>query len=140
MDKCLTTRLLPENWGDVPFAEVISGSVWGHGRLGPYSIVWTVPVERATGQNHSAGYVAKNNQIISFGCNQVNFTYTSADKANYHAEINLGQQGVLEFDTNKVALIDGDGGSYGRWTGRLNGGIKGQQRYTGVGLYEHFQL
>lgn len=132
--------MLTENWGDVPFGVVLQSSIWGHGHLGPYSIVWSETVHRATGKHYTFGYVALNGKVLTYGCTGFKVTPTSSF-GEYHVEIDLGQNGVFEYDITEVAIIAGDDSEgYARRTGLLTGGIKGGKKYTGVALHEHFAL
>jgi hypothetical protein len=145
--------MLVENWGDAPFPSVVGTWYWGHGRLGPYSVVW-FDTTSPTGQEYVSAYVSANNQIITGNCvlggTKVRPSNSShpyppsladfddAGKGNLHVEIDLGNQGTLAFDVIEKYITVDAYGYYIRWTGALAGGIKGGKQYTGVALYEQF--
>lgn len=137
-----TDYTCPENWGDIPFNAVVQKSIWGHGRLGPYSIVWSEVTHRATGKLYTAGYVAFDGKVLTYGCTGFKVTpFPIENYGAYHVEIDLGNKGIFEFDITEVAVIDGeDGQNYARRTGLLSGGIKGGKIYKGATVYEHFSL
>jgi hypothetical protein len=56
-----------KNWGDQPFFDSVGSWYWGHGRLGPYSVVWFDALD-INGTEHSSSYVAKDGKILSAGC------------------------------------------------------------------------
>lgn len=56
-----------KNWADQPFAANVHSWYWGHGRLGPYSIVW-FDVVGADGNEYISSYAALNGQIIATSC------------------------------------------------------------------------
>lgn len=122
---------------------------WGHGRLGPYSIVW-FDVLALNGSEYVSSYVAVNGSIITASCSGIkvrpigkNSQYppviTSGDPQGFHIDLNLGSEGILEVDvTSNVVLADAI--LYTRWSGTMSGGVKGGTVYAGVALYEEFKF
>lgn len=133
----------------MPFASIVGSWVWGHGRLGPYSIVWWDSLAY-DGKNYISGYASSDGKIVSVGCTGVKVRPSSKgavyppvlgspDPTSYHVKMHLGTLGTLEFDVKEIAHVVSSEG-YDRWTGRLSGGIQGQKKYTGISIYEQFTL
>jgi hypothetical protein len=134
----------------MPFDEAVATWYWGHGRLGPYSIVWYDALT-PTNVEYVSAYVSRDGKIITGTCALSSITVrptgptdkyppSSSNPAsgNLHAEIDLGAEGTLAFDVAaKYHVVDAFG-LYERWTGSLTGGIKGKKIYNGTALYEQF--
>jgi hypothetical protein len=122
---------------------------WGHGRLGPYSIVW-FDVLANNGSEYVSSYAAANGSIITSSCSGIkvrptglNSQYppviTSGNPQGFHIDLDLGSEGILEIDvTTQVTVADVL--LYTRWTGTMSGGVKGGPLYKGVALYEEFKF
>lgn len=122
---------------------------WGHGRLGPYSIVWFDVLGR-DGREYVSSYAARDGKIITASCSGIkvrptgqNSQYppvvTSESPQGFHIDLDLGSEGILEVDvTSNVALVGAI--IYTRWTGSMTGGVQGGPVYPGVALYEEFNL
>ena len=127
---------------------------WGHGHLGPYSIVW-FDARDSTGTEHFSAYVAENGHIISASCvngssvvvrpwggedaypppattaNLDGFTLTFADVQGKEFVVNV---------TNIVATVE-FATAYDRWLGTLEGGfVDGSGNWSGVAQYEEFKV
>ena len=138
----------PQNWGDQPFYASVDSWFWGHGRLGPYSIVWFDALD-ITGTENVSSYVARDGRIITATCSGIsvrptgaNSTYpptnSTGDPSGFYIEADLGAEGVLQVNaTAKVLTVDVEG-YYLRWTGTLEGGLKGGEVLSGVGVWEEF--
>lgn len=122
---------------------------WGHGRLGPYSIVW-FDVLGKDGQEYISSYAARDGVIITASCSGTrvcptgqNSQYppviTSGNPEGLQIELDLGSEGILEINvTTNVALADIT--LYARFAGNMTGGVQGGPIYTGVALYEEFKF
>ncbi|GME52757.1 beta-eliminating lyase [Neofusicoccum parvum] len=144
-----------KNWGSTAFSEATSGWEWGHGRVGPYSVVWFDAVDWDNTE-YVSGYVAKDGEILSAGC------HASSLKAR--PEVSNGAEGdfpplaistiptgfILEFemeDGNVLAVKTSNDvplagtGSYRRWLGSLTGSLGGDsETFEGHGLWEMFNI
>ena len=146
-----STKEFLENWGDQPFTQLVGSWYWGHGRLGPYTVVWYDALT-PTGAEYVSGYVARDGQIISVSCSGTEVRPTGPNSpyppitgggssGDYHVEIDLGIKGTFIFDvTAKFHTVLAAGEVYDRWTGKLSGGVKGEKTYSGTALYEQFAL
>lgn len=139
-----------ENWGSQPFTSVVGSWYWGHGRLGPYSIVWFDALS-PDGIESVSAYVTLHGRVVASSCTGIkvrplgNATYPpkagDAPPAGFGLEIDLGlsQGGLLVVNaTNEVHVVNTT--TYHRWSGRLSGGFQGQEQLSGNALYEEFQL
>lgn len=140
-----------ENWGDQPFDAAVGTWYWGHGHLGPYSIVWYDALA-LDGSRYVSAYVSRHGKVITGTCAIPSIkvrptgptdTYpppsTSTASGNFHIEIDLGGEGMMTLDlASKYHTVAA--GVYDRWTGKLTGGIKGKESYTGTALYEQFSF
>ncbi|KAH8706049.1 hypothetical protein BGW36DRAFT_272493, partial [Talaromyces proteolyticus] len=59
-----------KNWSNQPFADAVKSWYWGHGRLGPYSVVWYDAIA-ADGTEYVSGYAVQNGQVVSSTCSGV---------------------------------------------------------------------
>ncbi|KAJ3796366.1 hypothetical protein GGU11DRAFT_809821 [Lentinula aff. detonsa] len=124
------------NWGDIPFENAVSTWHWGHGRLGPYSLVWFDGTSQ-DGTPYTSGYVSMNGAIVDTQCSGVNVTATSS---GFDIEIDLADESVFQaqFSTDHT-LLSFDG-VYFRWSGGLVGGISGGEQYTGSAMFDEFDF
>ena len=146
----VTEYIISQNWGVQPFAQNVGSWYWGHGRLGPYSIVW-FDVLDPTGTEYVSAYAAQNGSIVSAQCGGLkvrpagaNSTYppvqSSGDPEGFRIELDLGGVGVLEVNvTNVLVAVQGED-YYTRWLGRIEGGLNGTDSWEGVSLHEEFRL
>jgi hypothetical protein len=123
---------------------------WGHGRLGPYSLVW-FDVIYPNGTEYVSGYAAKDGKIITTTCSGVKVRptgkgseyppkITSGLPQGYHLDMDLGDAGILSVDITTDQSI-ADAILYERWIGTLKGGIVGGEIYSGGrALYEQFRF
>ena len=143
-----------KNWADAPFVADITTWYWGHGRLGPYSVVWFDTLD-TNGKEHVSGYVAKDSVVLTASCandaasvrpigknSQFPPTIVTGNPDGFHVTIDLGQHGTLVFDVFARSILLGGTPNFPfiRWAGSMTGGIKGGQNYTGTALYDEFKL
>jgi hypothetical protein len=147
--RSLANRILLQNWGVQPFAANVDSWYWGHGRLGPYSIVW-FDVIGADGNEYVSSYAALDGTIIASSCSGIKVRPTgensqyppvvsAGNPEGFHIDLDLPSGKVLEVQVT-TSLVVVDIGLYARYTGELSGGVQGSTVYTGVALYEEFKL
>jgi hypothetical protein len=148
---------MTENWGDVPFTNAVGSWFWGHGELGPYSVVWYDALT-PTGAEYVSAYVAKDGDIVAGSCKLTSIKVRPSGatdpyppslagpspSGNFYIHIDLGDEGTMVIDVTpsvEIVVVPGSIGEiYNRWTGKLKGGIVGKETYTGTALYEQFTL
>jgi hypothetical protein len=135
------------SWGVQPFAANVNSWYWGHGRLGPYSLVW-FDIIGADGNEYVSGYASLDGEVIASSCSGIKVRPTgvnsqyppvigSGSPGGFYIELDIADGNVLEVNVT-TALVVVDAGSYSRFTGSLSGGVKGSTIYQGVALYEEF--
>lgn len=147
----LTYTDIYQNWGDKPFTTHVSSWYWGHGRLGPYSIVW-FDVLGKDGTEYFSSYAAKDGVIVATKCgpgsikvrptghnSQYPPKITSGNPEGLHIDLDLGAEGMLRVDVTAHTVL-ADAFLYYRASGLLAGGVDGGPKYTGVSVYEEFKL
>lgn len=141
-----------KNWGDVPFVDVVQSWYWGHGRFGPYSVVW-FDTKGDDGINYVSSYVSKNGEILAASCQagsvQVrpyggNSTYppqeTLTNPDGFDMSFDLGHLGVLKAKASiEVETVSGFS-FYARYIGSIGGGIEGGKQYEGKAQFEQFRF
>jgi len=140
-----------QNWGDQPFQNLVASWFWGHGRLGPYTVVWYDALT-PSGLETVSGYIARDREIISVRCSSTVVRPTGATDSyppvissgipsgNFHVTIDLGSEGTFVLNVTSKHLVIEAVPSYYRWTGTLTGGIVGRESFVGAALYEEFVL
>ncbi|KIY53782.1 hypothetical protein FISHEDRAFT_32652 [Fistulina hepatica ATCC 64428] len=138
-----------KNWANKPFQDMVDSWYWGHGRVGPYSVVWFDAL-LLDGNEYTSGYVAQDGEILGINCSGVsvrptgdNSTYpplsSTGNPSGYAIQIDLGTIGIFEAAlTPENILLDTD--VYRRFTGPLVGGFQGSTTYNGTSLLEQFSL
>lgn len=139
----------------MPFTDAVGSWFWGHGELGPYSIVWYDALTQ-TGAEYVSAYVAKDGDIVAGSCKSTSIKVRpsgagdpyppslagQSPSGNFHIDIDLGDEGTMVVDvtpSTEIVVVPGQIGEiYDRWTGKLKGGIVGKKSYTGTALYEQF--
>jgi hypothetical protein len=142
-----------QNWSDQPFAENVISWYWGHGRVGPYSIVW-FDFLATNGVEHVSAYAAKDGKILVSSCDLSsirvrptgeNATYppllTTGPPSGYHITLDLGaEDGVLELDVAAIQSLIATP-VYRRWAGNITGAVGTEGAVeAGVALFEQFAL
>jgi hypothetical protein len=145
---CDSLLISSQNWADIPLASAVYSWYWGHGRLGPYSIVWFNLIS-AFGTTTSSSYVSKRGKWHSAQCGNIivrptgqNDTYpptpTSGAPSGFNMTIDLGYEGILVAEVvNDLRIVDLP--FYRRNTGRITGSLCGKE-YEGAALYEELGL
>ncbi|KAJ6617202.1 hypothetical protein B0H10DRAFT_1914609 [Mycena sp. CBHHK59/15] len=146
-----------KNWSDQVFTTHVASWYWGHGRLGPYSIVWFDFLDR-TGTEFVSAYAARNGKIVAASCalgsitvrpTGPNATYppviSSPNPTGYHIDLDLGSEGMLTVNVNVLAPLIAPNPEYARSVGNLSGSVvpaspAAAQVLTGMALFEQFKL
>ncbi|KAJ5166099.1 uncharacterized protein N7482_004880 [Penicillium canariense] len=128
-----------KNWSDRPFEESVQSWYWGHGHIGPYSVVWFsyLAVDDPSHMAYVSGYVARNGAVLVSSCNStllsVRPTGAFGTSARYppragdvpdgfHLEFDLGDTGWLRANVSGT-VVAGDGKYYVRWAGKMAGEV-----------------
>jgi hypothetical protein len=120
---------------------------WGHGRLGPYSVVW-FDIIGANGNEYVSSYASLDGKVIASSCSGIKVRPTgvnsqyppvsgSGNPGGFYIELDLADGSILEVNVT-TAVVVVDVGLYSRFTGSLSGGVHGSTIYQGVALYETF--
>ena len=67
------TRILTiesQTWGNQPIVQNLANWVFGHGRVGPYSIVW-FDILDSNGTEYISSYAAKDGRIVAAQCSGI---------------------------------------------------------------------
>ncbi|ROV98136.1 hypothetical protein VPNG_08589 [Cytospora leucostoma] len=144
-----------KNWGTNPYADVLNQWYWGHGRSGPYSVVffWII---QDNGEIVASAYLARDEHIIYSTCDPTSAVIRpfgkdgivypvpfngSASLEGLYINIDAGEEiGNFTFTAQQSHVIqsDGDPSTYRRWIGSLKGGVQapGSENSTGFALWE----
>ncbi len=147
-----------KNWGVTPFRNVVQSWYWGHGQLGPYSLLWldglTTAKNGTDSQTEYVGaYVARDGEIILGTCQDGavkvrphgrNSDYppqpSSGVPEYLTVEFNMGDGKRLVANvTTELIVVPSDDQIYGRYVGRVSGGIVGKEQFTGKAIWEQFK-
>lgn len=142
-----------KNWGDDPFASVVSSWYWGHAHLGPYSLVWFNTID-LDGNEYFSGYVAENGTALLASCIEeavtarpwgFNDTYpptaTSGIMQGIEVTFDLSDGTKLSANvTTGTIVMDYENSVYIRALGSVTGGINGGALYEGRAMFEQFAL
>ncbi|KAJ7609990.1 hypothetical protein DFH06DRAFT_1374747 [Mycena polygramma] len=127
-----------KNWSDLPLVTNLASWYWGHGRIGPYSIVW-FDFLALNGTEFVSAYASKDNSILAASCQPgsirvrptgKNSTYpphiSTGPPSGYNITLDMGREGLLELN--------------GRVTGVLKAAGRVVEEMAGVALFEQFAL
>ncbi|KAJ7110816.1 hypothetical protein C8R43DRAFT_161678 [Mycena crocata] len=147
---------LDQGWGPRAFESAVSSWYWGHGRVGPYSVVW-FSILSPNGQEYPSAYLSLGDEVIVNNCSPEGSTTrptgpnasfpphnTAGHPSGYFVTMDLGAKGSLELNVTVTApLLSVD--IYQRSVGSLSGTIvspKGKRgkTLTGIALLEEFVL
>lgn len=138
-----------KNWGDRPFFESAAQWYWGHGRIGPYSVVFLDSLD-ITGREYAAGYVTEDGRVLQVSCTPTSvvtrawgsnseYPPTSGsgpiDGLGLQFQLGDGSKFVANY-TSETLLVAIPG--YLRTIGTVEGGIEDGQKYTGRMIFEQF--
>ncbi|KAJ7659595.1 hypothetical protein DFH06DRAFT_965437, partial [Mycena polygramma] len=120
-----------KNWSNQAFTSNVAAWYWGHGRLGPYSIVWFDYLAHG-GTEHVSAYAAKDGQIVTASCAALSARVRLSAKnsafplpgpsSGYHVTLDLGKAGTLEVDVSVMEKVV-DTPVYTRSVGAISGEV-----------------
>jgi hypothetical protein len=133
-----------QNWGDVPLGSTFSSWYWGHGRAGPYSVVW-FDLLTVNGTEYRSSYVAHCGKILNAACDGIkvrpfgaNSSYpptpTTGSPSGYDIELLVGPDITTAKATVTHEFLNAPG-LIQRWIGSFE--ILG---YKGTALFEQFAI
>lgn len=140
-----------KNWGIGSLDKATKTWYWGHGRVGPYSLVWFDAVDKA-GTEHFSSWVTKDGEVLAMSCADQatvvrpwgnNSEYPPApgmaQPSGYNIRFDMGdgKAFVANFTAEAIQL---DQDIYKRLIGPIVGGIEGEEQYEGRSLCEQFQF
>ncbi|CEJ59799.1 hypothetical protein PMG11_08403 [Penicillium brasilianum] len=128
-----------KNWSDRPFADSVQSWYWGHGQVGPYSVVWFsyLALDNPFETTYVSSYVARDGDVLVSSCISSILTVrpigSSETGARYppragdvpdgfHLEFDLGNEGWLKANVSGTRIA-GDGKYYFRWAGTMTGEV-----------------
>lgn len=122
--------------------ESVQSWYWGHGRLGPYSIVWFsyLALDDPTNTTYVSSYVARDGEVLVSACDSSLLTVRPFGSPGttggrypprvgdvpdgFRLEFDLGDSnGCLRVNVTVEQVIAGDGQYYMRWTGNMTGEV-----------------
>jgi len=130
------------SWADIGYEDALESYSWGHGKLGPYSIVWFVG-EGSDGTQKASGYVSKDGELLSTPCSGVTVETEAAEPnstigpiQSFTVEIPFENQVIVAHLIVGNILINA--GNLVHGTGIIKGGVKdGRMDYRGSAAFEH---
>ncbi|KAJ5283089.1 hypothetical protein N7497_001745 [Penicillium chrysogenum] len=131
-----------KNWSDQPFIDSVQSWYWGHGRLGPYSIVWFsyLAIDDPSNATYVSSYVARDGELLISACDPSILTVRPVGSPGttggrypprmsdipdgFRLEYDLGEaNGQLKVNVSVRTLVAGNGNDYMRWTGDIVGEV-----------------
>ncbi|KAJ6124497.1 hypothetical protein N7471_011814 [Penicillium samsonianum] len=131
-----------KNWSDRTFTDSVHSWYWGHGRLGPYSIVWFsyLAIDDPTNAAYVSSYVAKDGELLISACDPDILTVRPIGSPRttggrypprmgdlpegFRLEYDLGESnGQLKVNVSVRTVVAGNGKDYMRWTGDMVGKV-----------------
>ncbi|KAF4465581.1 Hydroxyneurosporene synthase [Fusarium albosuccineum] len=143
-------RYHDKNWGNQSIVDGPRYWDWGHGRFGPYSVVWYNLLDYE-GKESRRSFVVKNGKVMMVSCDPKSMEVRQkGGKANWPPTTGLletegltvqyslpdGQEPFLDVTTELI--VRDEKGACQRANGRIKGGIKGKKVYEGRAHYEEF--
>lgn len=144
-----------KNWGDDTFTTATTHWYWGHGRAGPYSLVFFDAFD-ATGKEYYSGYVTKDGKVLESSCKKnavvarpwgENSDYpplaTTPAPQGLEVVFDLGDNRTLVANVT-TGLVVIDAGVYVRAQGTIKATIEGRrghrETYEGRVFWEEFKF
>ena len=139
-----------KNWGNQSIIDGPKYWDWGHGRFGPYSVVWYNLLDYY-GQESRRSFVTKDGEVLLLSCDAESLEVRQmGGKADWPPTTGLletdgltvrytlpdGQ--VLALNVTTEFIVRDERGAYQRANGHIVGGIEGQETYEGRSHYEEF--
>ena len=139
-----------KNWGNQSIIDGPRYWDWGHGRFGPYSVVWYNLLDYY-GQESRRAYVAKDGEVLLLSCDLDSLevrqmggkaawppTTGLLDTDGLSIRFTLPDGQILAFNVTTEFIVRDERGAYQRANGKIVGGVEGQETYEGRGHYEEF--
>ncbi|KAI9729151.1 MAG: hypothetical protein M1834_007058 [Cirrosporium novae-zelandiae] len=140
-----------KNWADKPMNDTVASWYWGHGRLGPYTVVWFDALSLNNAAEYASGYVTQNSSVLTNGClaasvrplgSNTSYPPTASNDlpTGFNVSISLDSGDTLVFQVELVSVIAGGTGIYSRWVAALTGGLVGGsgESWNGTAVTEQF--
>jgi hypothetical protein len=139
------------SWGSAPLESSVYSWYWGHGHLGPYSLVWFDVIGR-DGKEYFSSWITEVGDVISYGCKPnsalvrpwgENSRFPPARgtpaPSGYSLRYDLGQNRTFVANfTRGVNIIDNDFTKH--IIGLFSGGFEGGEQYEGRAMADQFQF
>ncbi|KAF6822651.1 hypothetical protein CPLU01_11895 [Colletotrichum plurivorum] len=139
-----------KNWGNQSIIDGPRYWDWGHGRLGPYSIVWYNLLDY-NGNESRRSYVVKDGEALMVSCDLESMivrqrggkaawppTTGLLETDGLSIRYNLPDGEVLALNVTTELIVKDEDGIYQRANGLLQGGIAGQETFEGQAHFEEF--
>ncbi|KAF4920337.1 Tyrosinase family protein asqI [Colletotrichum viniferum] len=137
-----------KNWGNQSIIDGPRYWDWGHGRVGPYTVVWYNLLDY-NGNESRRSYVVKDDEVLMVSCSLdslivrqkggkaawppvTGLLETEGITVNY----TLPTGETLALDITPELIVRDEKGAYQRANGLIKGGIVGQETFEGRGHYE----
>ncbi|KAF7317759.1 hypothetical protein MKEN_00863700 [Mycena kentingensis (nom. inval.)] len=144
-----------KNWSDIPFGATFQSWYWGHGRFGPYSIVWFDLLDN-DGKEHFSVYLAelehKTRKLRVASCTAGSVKVrpqpnvypphlTTPDPTGYNIAVKDHDYGAGSIDIQATVLLPlvGANPAYTRSFAKLTAEVEGKT-YEGTAVLEQFKL
>ncbi|KAK4063585.1 hypothetical protein Trihar35433_8293 [Trichoderma harzianum] len=129
-----------KNWGNVPMGSTFRSWYWGHGRAGPYSVVW-FDFLAVDGTEYKSSYVARDGKILNAACEGIKVrpfgansiyppTATTGSPSGFNIELLVGHESTQAKATVTHEFLNVPG-AIQRWIGSFE--ILG---FEGTALFE----
>ncbi|KAJ0120182.1 Tyrosinase family protein asqI [Diaporthe amygdali] len=139
-----------KNWGNKSIIDVPRYWDWGHGRLGPYSVVWYNLLDY-NGNESRRSFVTKDGEVLLVSCSsdalivrqkggQAAWPPTTGLLETEGLSINytLPDGEIFAIDVTTELIVRDESGAYQRANGLLKGGFVGKETIEGRAHYEEF--
>ncbi|EEU43350.1 uncharacterized protein NECHADRAFT_82547 [Fusarium vanettenii 77-13-4] len=139
-----------KNWGNQSIIDGPKYWDWGHGRFGPYSVVWYNLLDYE-GKETRRSFVVKDRKVLMVSCDPKSMEVRQkggkaawppttglleTDGLSIHYTLPDGQE--LNVDVTTEIIVRDESGAYQRANGIIKGGIKGKETFKGKAHYEEF--
>ncbi|RKL26372.1 hypothetical protein BFJ72_g13768 [Fusarium proliferatum] len=139
-----------KNWGSGSLEAITKTWYWGHGRVGPYSLVWFDAVDKS-GKEYFSSWITKGDKVLTQSCACHSVTVRPWGKNsqyppipglagpsgfNIRYDMGNGKAFTANFTHGATQL---DTANYQRFTGPITGGIEGKKKHKGMALCEQFK-
>lgn len=139
-----------KNWGNKSIIDGPRYWDWGHGRLGPYSVVWYNLLDYE-GNESRRSFVTKDGEVLLVSCDLDSMvvrqrggkaawppTTGLLETEGLSIHYTLPDGKVFAIDVTTELIVRDESGAYQRANGLLKGGFVGEETFEGRGHYEEF--